>query len=224
MSNRILLALFLIMDALNLTAQNPATIEVTGSATINIVPDKITVEIGMEEFYRKDSASDSVKMDLEKIEQQIRAVFTNAGVTSNNITTTEIGNYKDKSSSERFLMAKKLSAVLTDFNQLEIIASTLPDRGVTSFFITRLDNSDMSAYNRQGLKSALDAARAKAEFIAANENVTLVSPLEIIETGPNYYETPSFSNVAFDSGAGMDNMRRITRRYSVKVRYIFTAK
>lgn len=82
----------------------------------------------------------------------------------------------------------------------------------------------MSAYNRQGLKSALDAARAKAEFIAANENVTLVSPLEIIETGPNYYETPSFSNVAFDSGAGMDNMRRITRRYSVKVRYIFTAK
>lgn len=129
MSNRILLALFLIMDALNLTAQNPATIEVTGSATINIVPDKITVEIGMEEFYRKDSASDSVKIDLEKIEQQIRAVFTNAGVTSNNITTTEIGNYKDKSSSERFLMAKKLSAVLTDFNQLEIIASTLPDRG-----------------------------------------------------------------------------------------------
>lgn len=47
---------------------------------------------------------------------------------------------------------------------------------------------------------------------------------EIVENGPNYYETPSFSNVAFDSGAGMENMRRIVRRYSVRVRYSFEKK
>lgn len=28
------------------------TIEVTGTATVNIVPDRITIEIGMEEYYK----------------------------------------------------------------------------------------------------------------------------------------------------------------------------
>ena len=32
------------------------------------------------------------------------------------------------------------------------------------------------------------------------------------------------SNVAFDSGSGMDGMRRIVRRYSVKVKYLCTIK
>ncbi len=31
---------------------NPAFIEVTGSATLNIIPDRISIEIGMEEYYR----------------------------------------------------------------------------------------------------------------------------------------------------------------------------
>ena len=76
-------------------------------------------------------------------------------------------------------------------------------------------------YNREGLKAALDAAREKAAFIAANTGVTIISPYEIVENGPNYYETPSFSNVSVDSGSGMENMRRIVRRYSIKARYLF---
>ena len=59
-------------------------------------------------------------------------------------------------------------------------------------------------------------------FIAANEGLTIEMPCEIVENGPNYYDTPSYSNVAFDGGAGMENMRRIVRRYSVKVRYHYT--
>ena len=73
----------------------------------------------------------------------------------------------------------------------------------------------------EGLKSALEAARSKAEFIAKEEGLSITSPLEIVENGPNYYETPSFSNVAYDSGSGMENMRRIVRRYSIKARYLF---
>lgn len=35
---------------------------------------------------------------------------------------------------------------------------------------------------------------------------------------------PAFSNVAFDGGSGMENMRRIVRRYGVKVKYMFNPK
>ena len=51
----------------------------------------------------------------------------------------------------------------------------------------------------------------------------LITPWEVVENGPMYYESPSMSNVSVYSGAGMDNMRRITRRYSVKVAYIITS-
>lgn len=135
------------------------------------------------------------------------------------ITVADLGNYRDRSSTDSFLMAKRLSVVVTDFDRLDRIARNIGDRGITSFQITRLDNSDMARYNREGLKAALDAARHKAEFIAADEGMTNLMAVEIVENGPNYYETPSFSNVAYDSGAGMEGMRRIVRRYSVKVTY-----
>ena len=118
-------------------------------------------------------------------------------------------------------MAKKLSATVDDFSKIDRIADTMGRKGISSFNITRIDNTEMERYNRQGLKAALDAARDKAQFIAETEGVKLSFPLEIVENGPNYYDTPTFSNVAFDSGAGMENMRRIVRRYSVKVRYYF---
>lgn len=212
----VLLASF--MSAITLTAQS-AKIEVTGSATINIIPDRITVEIGLEEYYSHKSGGDSVKVKLDDIEKNVRRTLRESGVADSMITVADLGNYRDRSASDSFLMAKRLSVVVTDFDRLDRIVRNIGDRGMTSFQITRLDNSDMARYNREGLKAALDAARHKAEFIAADEGMTNLMAVEIVENGPNYYETPSFSNVAYDSGAGMEGMRRIVRRYSVKVTY-----
>lgn len=202
------------------TAQSP-TIEVTGSATVNIVPDRITIEIGMEEYYDPVSGGDSVMVKLADIEKKVRAALHGAGIADKDIVMTDMGNYRDREMKNSFLMAKKLSATVDDFSKIDRIADTMGRKGISSFNITRIDNTEMERYNRQGLKAALDAARDKAQFIAETEGVKLSFPLEIVENGPNYYDTPTFSNVAFDSGAGMENMRRIVRRYSVKVRYYF---
>lgn len=203
------------------TIKSP-TIEVTGSATINIVPDRITIEVGMEEYYKVKVFGDSSIVRLSDIEKNVRTAFAMAGVPDNQIVVSDIGNYRNRDVSANFLMAKRLSATVTDFSQIENIYDRLDRRGITSFNITRIENSDMERYNREGLKAALDVARDKAEYIAENEGLTITMPYEIVENGPNYYESPSFSNVAFDSGSGMENLRRIVRRYSVKVSYMFS--
>ena len=205
------------------TIKSP-TIEVTGSATINIVPDRITIEVGMEEYYKVKVFGDSSIVRLSDIEKNVRTAFAMAGVPDNRIVVSDVGNYRNRDVSANFLMAKRLSATVTDFSQIENIYDRLDRRGITSFNITRIDNSDMERYNREGLKAALDAARDKAEYIAENEGLTITMPYEIVENGPNYYESPSFSNVAFDSGSGMENLRRIVRRYSVKISYTFSPK
>lgn len=211
---------------LALTAQSQVTnvIEVTGSATVNIIPDRITIEIGMEEYYKSKVFGDSAIVKLSEIEKKVRHILKEAGVPDSLIVVSDMGNYRNRDVSVNFLMAKRLSATVSDFSRIEYISDKLDRRGITSFNITKIDNTDMERYNREGLKAALDAAGAKAKFIAENEGLTIVAPCEIIESGPNYYETPTFSNVAFEGGSGMDNMRRIVRRYSLKVRYLFAPK
>lgn len=196
-------------------------IEVTGSATMNIIPDRITIEIGMEEYYKHKASGDSTIVKLYDIEKDVRKTLREAGVPDSMIVVSELGNYRNRDMSSTFLMAKRLSATVSDFDHIERISDRLDRKGIVCFNITKIDNSDMGHYNRQGLKAALDAARQKAEFIAKNEGLKLLMPYEIVETAnePSMYS--AFSNVAYDGGSGMENMRRIVRRYSVKVRYLF---
>lgn len=199
-------------------------IEVTGSATMNIVPDRITIEIGLEEYYKQKVFGDSTLVKLSDIERNVRKTLSEAGVPDSLIVVSDLGNYRNRDMSSTFLMAKRLSAVVADFNQIESISDHLDRKGIVNFNITKIDNSDMEQYNRKGLKAALDAARQKAEFIAENEGLKLIMPYEIVETTGEPSMRMAFSNVAYDSGSGMENMRRIVRRYSVKVRYLFSTK
>ena len=48
----ILASLAVMMSVGVACAGNSAYIEVTGTATLNIIPDRITVEIGIEEYFR----------------------------------------------------------------------------------------------------------------------------------------------------------------------------
>lgn len=205
-------------------AQSVPAIEVTGSATVYIVPNIISTEIGMEEYYEYKAGGDSALVRISEIERRVRYDLESAGVADSAIVVSDMGNYRGNVRHDGFLMAKRLTFTVGDFSQLEDLADKLDKRGITSFNITKTDNTDISRYNRQGLEAALNAAREKAEFIAVNENLSVTSPLEIVECGPNYYDTPSFSNVALESGAGMESIRRIVRRYSVKVRYGFTPR
>lgn len=194
-------------------------IEVTGSATLNIVPDRITVEIAMEEYYKRDRHGDSTLVSLSEIEKGVRRTLRGAGVPDSLIVVAGIGNYRADDADARLLMGKRIAATIDSYESIDRIAERLDRLGIRSFNITSVDNSDMSSYNRQGLKAALDAAREKAEFMAETVGLKIIYPEQTVENGPNYYETPAFSNVSFDNGAGMQNMRRIVRRYSVKVRY-----
>ena len=223
MKKRFILLAMLLLSVIAGHAEGADTpmIEVTGSATMNIIPDRITIEIGMEEYYKHKASGDSTIVKLYDIEKDVRKTLREAGVPDSMIVVSELGNYRNRDMSSTFLMAKRLSATVSDFDHIERISDRLDRKGIVCFNITKIDNSDMGQYNRQGLKAALDAARQKAEFIAENEGLKLLMPYEIIETTnePSMYS--AFSNVAYDGGSGMENMRRIVRRYSVKVRYLF---
>lgn len=221
MQSALLMVPVFFCDAQNASSQ---FIEVTGTATINIVPNRITIEIGMLEYYKHAVSGDSTIVRLKDIENSVLKTLRGVGVNDSLVVVSDIGNYRNRNASSDFLMGKNLSVTVSDFNLIERISDKLERSGISSFNIIKIDNTDIERYNRMGLKAALDAAREKAGFIADNEGLKIVMPCEIVETGPGYYDVPTFSNVAFDSGTGMEKMRRIVRRYSVKVRYLFSGK
>lgn len=219
----ILLFVFSLLSSFNAVSQEtPPTIEVNGSASISIIPDRITIEISMEEYRKHLGSGDSVIVKLSEIEKQVRRTLKSAGVPDSAIIISDIGNFRNREETSEFLMAERLSATVTNFKQLDEISKQLDRKGITGFYLTSIDNSDKEAYNRQGLKAALDAAREKAEFIAQNEGLKITMPYEIIENTPTHFDTPAYSNVSFDRGSGMGNVKRIVRRYSVRVKYLFT--
>lgn len=231
-------ALFVSLFALALFSASaeehfPGVIEVTGSASLSITPNRINVGIGTTEYYKKIGKNDSVKVTLSQIDSQLLSVLEKAGVPDSMITLNSVGNYYWGPRDEEMLMSKRINVVLTDVSQLESLTENLNFPGITSFYIAGTDNSDIDSYNRRGLKAALDKARDKASFIAANEGGYLGEPLEISEDGPVYYEEVMDMDAAFETNAGgmlkaarampmsMDNLRKIVRRYNVRVKYRF---
>ena len=201
-------------------APDVPSIEVSGVATINIVPDRITVEIGLREYYESRADGDSTLVGMDEIERRVRQKLSAVGVTPADITVTDWNSYLDPSRSKKMLMSKRLSAVMKDYAQIDRLSAGLAGDGVVSFDLAKLDNTDIERYNRQGLEAAINAARSKAEFIAAQTGRTLGEVWQVVDNGPNYYDTPAFSNVAYKAGDGMDAMRCIVRRYSVKMVYL----
>lgn len=227
------------LGAFALTAKTTVTsnpvadgkITVTGTSTVSITPDRLTVDISMTEYYNKLSDTDSVKVPVAEIEVEVRKALAASHVPDSLVTITSIGNsyYYYGARQDNLLLTKSLAATLTDMEQLANLAASMDIKGVTGFRLSKTDASNMDVHNRRGLTAALNKAREKARLIASNEGLSLGIPLEIMEDGPMYYDEEAVvTNVALDSGvmmakyaagASMDNLKKIVRRYSVRVTY-----
>ena len=203
-------------------------ITVTGSSSVSVTPDRITVEIGTREYYKKLSKNDSIRVSLAEIDKEVDKVLKAAGIPDSLVTINDVGNYYFGVPGEKFLMGKRISVTLTDLSQLQTLAEGLGFEGVTSFRISGTDKSDMESVNRNGLVAALRKAFEKASLLAENAGGQLGIPLEIIEDGPVYYEEALAVNTSLDGNVmyaakamSMDNMKKIVRRYNVRVTYQF---
>lgn len=226
--------LMVLMNIMVYAADEKGTIEVTGSSSVSVTPDRITVEIGTNEYYRKTGVNDSVKVTLAEIDQLVWDALQKASVPDSLVTISNIGNYFYSGRGEEFLMGKRISAVLTDINQLVQLSENLGFPGVTNFRISGSDNSNMTVYNRKGLENALAKAEEKAQLLARKAGGRLGIPVKIVEEGPMYYEEDAVAeNVMLTADAGgvgvmarakavsMENLRKIVRYYNVRVTYEF---
>ena len=211
-----------------LTAQaqevNERYVEVTGTSETEIIPDKIHYLIEIREYFEEEFDGRSkpeeyrTKISLDRIEQGLREVLHDAGISPNAVRTQEIGDYWRKQGQD-FLVAKTFDITLLDFKQIDEILKRMDTKGIHTMRIGELENKDMLSYHQKGKIAALKAAQRKASYLVEALGKKLGPVIRIVEDEAGSSLPFSQSNVLSSNVVSFDSFRTIKKKYSMLVRF-----
>lgn len=222
---RLLLAALVMLPLSVLADGEGRYIEVSGTAEVEMRPDEIHYIIEMKEYFEEEFDGKSkpedyrTKVSVEIIEKTLRQALAGAGVGAGDIRTTEVGNVWRERGRD-FLVSKRLDITLGSFDTIDRILKRIDTKGINAMYIGQLKNRDMQSYQRKGRLEALEAARAKAEYMAQAAGCRLGRVMKIVEQGGGAMPTAAMqSNVFTTDAAQFDRYRTIKKTYTVLVRY-----
>tara|TARA_B100000683_G_scaffold277655_1_gene337717 strand:- start:17629 stop:18396 length:768 start_codon:yes stop_codon:yes gene_type:complete len=206
-------------------------IEVNGSSEMNVEPDEIRFQIGIEEYWKEEYQKGKThrdfvtKIPLEEIEKNLIAALTEIGIVKNQIIIHRVGQYWSGSGSN-FKKNKVVELILTDFSLVDTILQKVKVRGVNSMKISELKNKDLTKFRKEVKIEAIKAARRKAVYLLESVDEHLGGLISVFEldNNSNYFWRPQdmHSNYILSSNSEDSkdvNMRKIKLRYEIKVRF-----
>lgn len=220
----LLLAMLLPLAGLSQARADGRYIEVTGTSEIEIVPDRIHYIIEIREYFEEEFDGKSkpeeyrTKVSLNRIEQGLREVLHDAGISPDAVRTQEIGDYWRKQGQD-FLVAKTFDITLQDFKQIDEILKRMDTRGIHTMRIGELENRDMLSYHQKGKIAALKAAQRKAAYLVEALDKKLGPVIRIVEDEAGSSLPFSQSNVLSSNAVSFDSFRTIKKKYSMLVRF-----
>ena len=220
----LLLAMLLPLASLSQARADGRYIEVTGTSEIEIVPDRIHYIIEIREYFEEEFDGKSkpeeyrTKVSLDRIEQGLREVLHDVGISPDAVRTQEIGDYWRKQGQD-FLVAKTFDITLLDFKQIDEILKRMDTRGIHTMRIGELENRDMLYYQQKGKIAALKAAQRKAAYLVEALGKKLGPVIRIVEDEAGGSLPFSQSNVLSSNVVSFDSFRTIKKKYSMLVRF-----
>lgn len=207
-----LIATLFFLFALSTRAQTvpnpyPKTINVTGSAELEVVPDEIYVQVELKEYEKKGGG----KISIEKIRQDFLANARKIGIHDTLISIAAYDSYnanpwlRKKKKKEELFATISYQLKLNSSRQLDALVDALDDEATANFFIQRTSHSKLADYRRQLKIEAVKAAREKAGYLAeaigeqVGVAVTIQEPVEYYIP----YYNQRVSNVMMRAGAEM---------------------
>jgi len=175
--------------------QKQKTIEVKGSAEMEIIPDEIYLRIALKEY--KDG---SRKIDINQLESGLVSAIKKVGIPKDNLQVDNIYGYNwdyKKKRSEEFLATKSFIVKLKDVKEINNLIEQLDPEGVNSSSINKYSHSKIEEYNKELKIKALKAAKDKAMYLleSIGEKLGGVSEIQEIEYG--YQPVHRMANVAY---------------------------
>jgi uncharacterized protein YggE len=189
-----LFVLLVISNALYNKAQSqqilspyPKTINVSGSADMEIIPDEIYVQVDLKEYKKKGEN----KTELEKIKTDFLAQCKKTGITDSAIS---IASYEGANLSYWAWRKRKKDPDLyasiayqikfRDSKKMDELVAVLDDEATSNFSIVKVSHSKMTEFRKQLKIMAIKAAKDKSVYLAEaisekiGEAITITEPAE----------------------------------------------
>ncbi|MBV7534105.1 SIMPL domain-containing protein [Chitinophaga sp. sic0106] len=224
--------LFLAMSTFAQTASNKATekkIEVTGSAEIEITPDEIYFNISLKEYLKGKS-----KVEITALEKQLQKAVVDAGIPKENLTVENVSGYNydylnKKKNPQEFMASKQFRLKLNKLDKINIILGAVDAEGIESTRITGYSSSKMEEYRKETKIKALQAAKAKADYMVNAIGENLGGIIEIQEINTDGYSdvrplAVNYMAKAADGMGGISDVDFKTIKVRAEVRTVFGIK
>jgi uncharacterized protein len=185
----------------------PKTINVTGSAEMELVPDEIYVNIHLREYEKRGEP----KMTLDKIKDNFFKICKEAGIADSSVSIASYGGYdkwywkQARKGKTPDLNASIIYQVkFSNSKMMDELVDKLDDEATQSFNISHVSHSKIREYRSQLKILAIKAAKEKANNFANAIGETLGAAINItepedVELGSNVYKQAQ-SNMATNQG------------------------
>lgn len=209
----------------------PKTINVTGQAEMEIVPNEIYVQVDMKEFKKKGEE----KVELTAITKEFLQNCKSVGIADSaiSIASMEGLNSNDwwrKSKKDPTLLAGVSYQILfTDVSKMEKLIEMLNEDATANFQIVKVWHTNMIQFRRQLKIRAIKAAKDKAEYLTQAIGEGIGPAVTITEEQPaplfaNFQYGYSTSNVLLSGNKPTGdnspvNFKKIKLEFSVSVIY-----
>ncbi len=207
------------------------TINASGTAEMEVVPDEIYVQVQLREYDKKGGS----KIDIDAIKNDFLKAAASIGLNENDISVQGYqgwdGNYweykKNKKKNPDMKASITYQVKLASTKKMDELVQKLDDEATQNFFISRVSHSKLQEFKKQLKIQAVKSAKEKAIYLAeainekAGEALTINEPNEI-----NPFPQPMYANrmmeakVATDTGDAQTpniDFKKMKLQYEVNV-------
>lgn len=211
------------------TKSFPRTIEVTGSAEMEVEPDEVYLSVNLRE-YMKDK---NTKVYLAEIDKEFQKVLATAKIDLKNVSVDGANAYynyeywRNEVKRTDFLASKTYVIKLSNLEKYNELMQKLDNKGIENAYLQRTDHSKIEEYRQQVKINALKAAKTKAKLMVESIGSQLGDVVFVRElNNTNMYQPimyKAMSNMAMDAENGGSaqpvQMQKMTIRFEVEAHF-----
>jgi uncharacterized protein YggE len=224
----VLSASFLIFFAHAQTVDNTIkqrTINVTGSAELQITPDEIYVQVELREYNKKNGD----KVDIDAIRNKFLTAVKSMNIADSDVVVQGYsgwdGNYwyyqKNKKKNPDMKAGITYEVKVKKVDDMDKLVDKLDDEATQNFYISRTSHSNMDSIKKELKIQAVKAAKAKAVYLAAALGENVGQALTINEPNEaSNYPRPMYANMAMKAQAADEVAPAINADFKkIKIQY-----
>ena len=176
--------------AADATCDTNRAISVSGSAVINVVPDQVTIQLGVTS---NDSTPDGVHAKNTAAIKRVIAAIKSLGVTDKDISTDyyiihPLYNNYDSLTITGYRINNVVAVKLKDVSKVSNLLATALESGANEVIDVRFETTQLRRYRDDARAAAMKAAQEKAQALTSAAGAQVGCMLNIDEnTASAYY-------------------------------------